>query len=195
MIEELALARDDGLADAQNGVLSLLDVFHQLDGSGKSFFDVISNVAVRGVFDEQPAVGGAQPQLRQVVFIQERLPLVIHLPEVHIRLDEPRLRLVVAQTGTRIELLDHFERALDDFQRAVQGARNFFQLVGLHLLQMFGDDLLGQCVLRIEGLQLEEQALAQVPRAHANGIEVLHHGQGIVQIVLRILSALRQFFG
>ena len=31
VIEKFALARDDGLADAQDGVLALLDVLHQLD--------------------------------------------------------------------------------------------------------------------------------------------------------------------
>src|SRR2546429_6267562 len=36
VIEEFALARDDGLADPQNGVFSLLDVLHQLDGGSEA---------------------------------------------------------------------------------------------------------------------------------------------------------------
>ena len=81
--------------------------------------------------------------MRHVVFIQERLPLIIHLAEVHVGLDEPRLCLVVAQPRPRIELLDHFQGVLDDLQGPVQRAGYFFKLIRLHLLEMFGNDLLG----------------------------------------------------
>src|SRR6266446_10376575 len=150
VIEEFALARDDGLADTQNGVLALLDVFHQLDGGGEAFFHVVSNVAVGGVLHEQAPVGRAQPQLRHVVFIQERLPLVIHLPEVHIRLDKTRLRFVVTQARTRIEFLDRVQRVFHHLERPVQGARYFFHLVGLDLFQVLRDDLLRQRILWVE---------------------------------------------
>ena len=165
-------------------MLALLDVFHQLDGRGETFLDVVADVAVGGVARQQAAIGGAQAELRHVVFVQEDLPLVIHFAEINVGLDEARFRLVVAQAGPRIELLDHVQRALDDFQRAVQRARNFLQLVGLHLLQMFGNDLLGQRILRIECFQLQQQAFAQIARTDADGIEILHHGERIVEIVL-----------
>src|SRR5579883_1989660 len=59
---------------------------------------------------------------------------------------------------------------------------------------MIGNDLRGQRVLRIEGLQLQQQAFAQIPRAHSDGIEILHHRQRVLQIVLRILPPLRDLF-
>src|SRR6266436_4003066 len=49
VIEKFALARDDRLADAQDGVLALLDVFHQLNRGSESFFYVVAHVAVRGI--------------------------------------------------------------------------------------------------------------------------------------------------
>ena len=192
--EEIALARDDRLADAQNRVLALLDIFHQLDRGGEAFFDVVAHVAVGGILHQQAAIGGAQAQLRHVVFVQEGLPLIVDFAEVDVGLDQPRLGLVVAQAGTRIELLDHVERALDDVERAIQGARDIFQLIRLHLLQMFGDDLLRERVVRIEGFELQQQAFAQIARADADGIEILHDGERIVEIVLRVLAFLGQLF-
>ncbi len=122
------------------------------------------------------------------------MPRVIHLAEIDVGLNEARLGFVVAQAGPGIELLDDFERALDDFERPVERSGNFFQLVGLHLFQMFGDDLLRQGILRVEGLQLEEQTFAQITSANADGVEVLDDGEGIVEIVLRKLSVLDKLF-
>ena len=59
---------------------------------------------------------------------------------------------------------------------------------------MFGDDLLRQRILRIEGFQLRQQALAQILGAHSDGIKILNDGDGIVQIILGIFSVLRQLF-
>src|SRR5260221_52197 len=56
VIEEFALARDDRLADTQDGVLALLDVLHQLHGSRESFLYVVAHVTVGGIFDQQTPV-------------------------------------------------------------------------------------------------------------------------------------------
>ena len=150
VIQEFALPLDDDLADPQDGVLALLDALHQLHRGGEAFLHVIANFAVGGIARQQAAIDRAQPQLRHVVVVHEHLPLVVHFAEIDVRLDQPRLRLVVAQAGARIELLDHVHGALHQFHRTVQRARNFLQLIGLHLLQVFGNNLLRQRVLRIE---------------------------------------------
>src|SRR5713101_5521186 len=124
-IEKFALPRDDGLADAQDGVFALLDVFHQLNRGGESFFYVIAHVAIGGIAHQQAAVGGAQAQLRHVVFVQEGLPLIVDFAEIDIRLDQAGLGFVIAEPRARIELLDDIESALYDFERAIQGARDF----------------------------------------------------------------------
>ena len=84
---------------------------------------------------------------------------------------------------------------LDDLQGPVQRPRDLFQLVRLHLFQMLGNDLLGQRVLRIESLQLQQETFAQISRAHADRIEVLHHGERVIEVILRIFSILRQLLG
>ena len=58
---------------------------------------------------------------------------------------------------------------------------------------MFRNNLLRQGIVRIERFNLQQQAFPQIARTHANGIEILHHGNRVVEIVLRIFSALRQF--
>src|SRR5579859_765456 len=193
VIEIFALAGNDGLANAQDGVFALLDVFHQLDGRREALLDVVAHVAVGGVTGKQTPVSGAEAELRHVVFVQEDLPLAIHFTEIDVGLDEARFGFVVTQAGPRIELLDDFERALDDLERAVERAGNFFQLVGLHLLQMFGDDLVRESILRIKGLELQQQTLAQITRADADGVEILDDGEGIVEIILGEFAVLDEF--
>src|SRR6266849_3888715 len=124
-IEKFALPRDDGLADAQDGVFALLDVFHQLNRGGESFFYVIAHVAIGSIAHQQAAVGGAQAQLRHVVFVQEGLPLIVDFAEIDIRLDQAGLGFVIAEPRARIELLDDIESALYDFERAIQSPRDF----------------------------------------------------------------------
>src|SRR5690348_3082964 len=195
VIEKFALASNDGLADAKDGVLALLDVFHQLDGGGEAFLDVIADVAVGSVAGEEAPVSGAETELGHVIFVQEDLPLVVDFAEINVGLDKTRFSLVVTKAGTRIELLDDLERSLNDLQRAVERAGDFFQLVGLHLLQMFGNYLLGESILGIEGFQLEEQAFAKIASADADGIEILNDSESIIEIVLRILAVLCEFLG
>src|SRR6266850_5578325 len=194
VVEKFTLARDYGLADAQDGVFALLDVFHQLDGGGESFFHVIADIAVGCITHQQAAIGGTETELRHVVLVQERLPLIVHFAEIDVRLDQAGLGFVVAQSRARIELFDYIESAFYDFQRTVQSAGDFFQLVGLDLLEMFRNDLLRQSVLRIECFQLPKQALAQILRPDTDRIKVLYNGQRIIQIILRILAALHQLF-
>ena len=58
---------------------------------------------------------------------------------------------------------------------------------------MFGDDLLRERILRVNQLQLHQQAFAQVARGHARRIEFLHHGQRFFDVFHRIVSGLRDF--
>src|SRR5437588_124009 len=58
LVQKFPLPRDDGLADAQDGVLALLDVFHQLHGGGETLFDIVAHITVGSILDQQAAVGG-----------------------------------------------------------------------------------------------------------------------------------------
>ena len=53
VLQKLLLALDDRLADAQDGVLALLDALHQLQRRAEALFDVIAHFAIGGVAGQQ----------------------------------------------------------------------------------------------------------------------------------------------
>jgi len=147
VFEAIALATDDRFADAEDGVFTLFDVFHQLHRRAQPFADVIADVAIGGAADQQAAVGRADAKLRNFVLVQEGLPLASHLAEIDVRLDQARLSGVVAQAGARIELADRIDRALHQVHWAIQGASDLLELIRLNLLQVLAHDLLGERVI------------------------------------------------
>ena len=42
--------------------------------------------------------------------------------------------------------------------------------------------------MRIEGFELQQQAFPQIASADADGIEILHDGERVFEIVLRVLA-------
>ena len=58
---------------------------------------------------------------------------------------------------------------------------------------MFGDDLLRESVLRIDQLELHEQAFLQIARADSGRIEFLDHGEGFFDVFHGIVAGLREF--
>jgi len=67
------------------------------------------NCAHRGRRHHAPTggIGGTETELRHVVFVEKRLPLIVDLAEINVRLDQAGLRLVVAKSRTGIEFLDY----------------------------------------------------------------------------------------
>ncbi len=142
------------------------------------------------------------------------MPLIVHFAEIYVRLDQTRLRLVVSQTRTRIELFDYVHSALHKFNGAIQRPGNFFQLVCLQqtrqrsfrifffrfarrqrpLRQTFGNNLMGESVLRIERAKLRQQAFAQVARRHAQRIEFLYDREAFLDVLHRVGPVLRNLF-
>ena len=195
-------------------VLALLDALHQLQRGREAFLDVGADLAVGRVARQQAAIDGAKAQLRHVIVVHEYLPAIVHLAEIDVRLDQPRLRLVVAQAGARVETADDVHGALDELDRTIQGARDFLELIALQKTrerivrarQLFigrgqrtlghalGNNLACQSVLRIESSQLCQQAFAQVARSHAQRIELLHHGQRFFHVLGVVISVLGDFF-
>src|SRR5437667_7078834 len=59
--QEVTLAGHDGVADFQNCLLTLLDIFDELDCALETFLNVIPRVAVISVFGEQALICGIEP--------------------------------------------------------------------------------------------------------------------------------------
>src|SRR5215472_7994329 len=190
VIEKVLLAAQNRLADAQNRVLALLDVLHQLNGSGKALFDVVSDVAIGGIAGEQAPISGTEAQLRDIVIVHEDLPLAVLFAELDVRLHKSRLSFVVAQAGLWIEALNHVNGALDQLHRAVERARNLLQLIVLQELEMIGDDLPRESVLRVQKFDLHEKAFWQITRADSRRVKFLHQRESLFNVVYRIISGL-----
>ena len=196
MVEKVALPIQDGVADAQNGLLALLDVLDELDGRLVAFLDVVADVLLRHVAAQQPAIGGIQAQLRDFLVVHQDQVFVALLDESHVRLDQPGLDFVVAQTGTRIEGADEVHGRHHGFQRPAHDLGNFLVVLVLQRVQMLIDEhdrivqrfqfrhMSAVAVLAMDALQvvqLRQQAFAQVARAHADGIHLLYQVDGFAQ--------------
>jgi len=112
LVQELALPLHDRVAHLHDGLLALLDVLDQLDRRLVPLLHVVPDVLLRRVAMQQLAVRRVQPQHRHVVFVHQDQVLVALLDERHVRLDQPRLHLVVAQPRLGIEPLDELQRRL-----------------------------------------------------------------------------------
>ncbi len=60
-------------------------------------------------------------------------------------------------------------------------------------LQVVGDDLLREHILRIQRLELQQEAFRQVPRGRSGRIEFLDHGQRLFHVFHGIVAGLRDF--
>ena len=60
--------------------------------------------------------------------------------------------------------------------------------------RVVGNNLMGQSILRVKGLQLQQQAFPKVARTNPDGIEILHDGDGVIEIVLRVFAILHKLF-
>ena len=184
------------IADLGDGLLALLDILDELDGALVALFDVVARALFVGaVARDQLLVGGIQAKLRQVFVVHDDQPLVAVLDEGDIGLDQPRLNLVVAQTGARIEGANVVERRLHGFDGTADGLCDFFVLLVLQAAQVLVDDGHGVLKnlrgavsvlllreLRLMKAKLRQQAFAQIAASYARRIELLDDLQRFLQI-------------
>src|SRR6267143_5245190 len=97
--EEIALALDYALADFENRLLALLDVFHQLDGGSVSLLDIVPHLLAGAVVTlEHTPVVRVEPELRNLLIVHLDDVLVAFFENVDVRLDDARASAGVAQS-------------------------------------------------------------------------------------------------
>ena len=132
-----SLPAHDALANFQNGLLPLLDVFHELDGGSVAFFDVIADVAIGFlVAIEHLAVLRIQPKLRNVLIVNADQVILAVFGNVNVRFHLARARTGIAQAGPRIQMLDDVDGDLDVLEGTVQQAGDFLELAQFHQFKM-----------------------------------------------------------
>ena len=70
-------------------------------------------------------------------------------------------------------MADQVQSGLHVLHGPAQQAGDFFELAGLHQLEVIGDDLLREGVIRIDQLDLYQQAFLQITRGNSGRIEFL----------------------
>src|SRR5665213_4304964 len=111
-LQKIDLPPYNHFARPHDRVLPLLDIAQQLDCRFIPLFHVLAHVALGFFLAQHLAVTLVQPQRGQVLFIHHDDVLVIALHKCHVRLDQPRLRLVVALPRPRIEPANEIHRFL-----------------------------------------------------------------------------------
>ena len=139
--EEILLARDDAIANLRDGLLALLDVLDQLDGTLIALFDVIACALFVGtVARDQLLVGRIEAKLRQVFVVHDDQPFIPMLHEGDVRLDQSSLNFVIAKTRTGVERANVLESLLHGFDRTANRFGNFFMLFVLNAAKVVVDD-------------------------------------------------------
>ena len=89
--------------------------------------------------------------------------MVLDLDDVHVRNHILRLRWVVPRPRLGVETADDVDVLFDLFDRQFETAGELRQLMLLEQDDVIADDRLAVRILHSEMLQLEEQALSEVP--------------------------------
>ena len=139
-LQKLLLAAHDGVADLHDGLLALLNIFNELNRALKPLLDVITSVAVIALASHQTPVRGIEPQRRYVIIVHHDNPLFAVLHEGDVRLDQPRLRFVVAKPRARIKGPYVLQRGQDRLDRATKSTADFLVLLVLQSPQMLVHD-------------------------------------------------------
>ena len=169
------LAPNNGLADFQDRLLPLLDIFHQLQRGSVLLLDVIADFLARLLIAiEHVPVLRIHPKLRNIVVVELDDIVVRILRDVNIGLDNPRTLARVSQTGPRIQMPDHIDRDLNVLHRSSELLRHLLKLPRFEQPQVVGNDLPGDTAFAVPALDLEQQALAHIASGDPAGIQRLN---------------------
>ena len=164
LIQEVALEVDDAVGDLVDRLLALLDRFDQPERRAELVLHVRPGfVAVVRALVQQTPVDGADPHLRQAVFVQHRDILILDLDHIHVGDDVLRLRRVVTAARLRVQMPDDFDVFLQVVDRQPQLAGDLGNLVVLEKPQVVGNDLFRRRAFEAQMSQLEQQTFLQVP--------------------------------
>ena len=180
MVEELALAVDDGLRDAQDGVEALL---HVLDQPARLL--QLAGETGAALTREDVGVQAVDAQARVGVGIDVDSPLPAHLAYHHVGRDIACVERAVLGAGPRVEAAD---QGLRGAQRVVIAAGVLLELGEIapgQEFQMLAHDGQGQVAGRVggQGVELQGEAFLRVARADAGRVEVLQTAQGDLQLL------------
>src|SRR5215211_3139350 len=183
VIEEVLLEIDDAGGDLVNGLLTLLDGLDQPERRAELVLHISAGlVAVLGVLVEEAPIHRADAHLRQPVLVEQRDVLILQLDDVHVGDDVLGLGRVEAAARFGIEVADHLDVLLQVLDRNPELARDFRHLMVLQQPQVVANDFFGRRAFEAEVADLQQQALLEVARGHADRVEALDQREGPLHI-------------
>ena len=106
-LQELSLAAHNRFAGAQDRILALLNVPHQLQRGTIPLFDVFLDVALGALLGKQFAIAVVEAQSGQIFFVHDHDELGTAFDEGDIRLDQPRIGAIESlarSAGSRLRM-------------------------------------------------------------------------------------------
>ena len=177
LVEEVLLVGDDRLGDLEQGAPALLDRLDQPAGRLDLLLDELAGDRVGLLVLEHPLILSRDRQLRRVVVGQPDLVLSVLVgldDEVgHDILRAVRRGVPGARAG--VEAAELLDRILDVVDRDPGPLLDRRQAVLLDVVEVVGDQDLEDVAAGDVGRELQEQALAEVPRPDARRVELLDH--------------------
>src|SRR5262249_39613857 len=109
------------------------------------------------------------------------------------RLNKPRRRAVVFLAGTRIEVLDDFDRFHGFIQRSAERLGNFLELFVLKLVKVFADDRGTYLVVFAQHLKLDHQTFTEVAGRDSGRVERLNDLERLLNLLESVFAAFCNF--
>src|SRR5205809_2927580 len=191
LLEELALPVHDEVHHLEHRLAALLDGLDHPLRAVEPLVDEFLVLALELFLVARDVhVGLGEPQARQPLVVQEYVIAIVDLLDDEIGADVLVPRGGVLQAGLGVELLDVVGGLLDFLGFEAEALPQLAPPVGLEIVPGLLDEPIRQGVLALLLLELQQQALPQVARAHPRRIERLDdpkHRFRVLEGVLRDL--------
>src|SRR5207244_2334070 len=160
MLKEIALPRNDLLRDIQNCLLALMDRADQEFSAPNLVADVIFHFAALSIAGRDDVlVQIADPQMRNLLIVEDDLILAIHLFHDHVRQHIVLRRSSENLTRARIEPRNVVGSLLHVLNANSNSSRDLWKASSAQIFHVLGDDFVLEGVLLSLTLQLNEQRL------------------------------------
>lgn len=182
-LQELALVFEDLRGDAVNGLLPLVDGADEELAAADFVAHVVADLAVAGGLAEEVLVGVADAEVREIVVGHDGDPLATLALDDDVWGDVVVVADGEALGGPWVQGADEVGSAGDLLQwDAELASEDGVALVG-EVVDVLVHEAPGEALLFTQALELDEEALPQVLRADADGVEALEELFGGAEVV------------
>ena len=195
MLQKIVLPRDDLLRDVGDCLLALMDRADQKFTAPDFVANIIFDLAALSVAGRDDIlVKIANPQMWNLLVVEDDLIFAVHLFHCHIRQYIVLRRRGKHLAGTRIQPANVVGCLLYLVHADSHPTRNFRKASPAQIIHVFRNDLVLQAAFFSLSLELNKQTLAQIARPDSWRIKTLDQCQHFLEIFLGNSRVQRHFF-